>query len=166
MANYPFYQPTQMGQAGVYGQPSYYPNMAQPISQQPVQQPIQPVQSAQASQPGFLCRPVASMEEAKAVPTDFSGNILVMTDLSHGAIYTKVLDPSTGSARFDAFARIPDEAPKKNLDIEYAPLDAVNEAVANLNKKIEDLRSDFEGTVYEEVKRVVPAKKGSGKAAE
>lgn len=57
-------------------------------------------------------RPVASYDEAKAVPTDFMGNILVMTDFSHGCIYTKVLDPVTGSSVFRVYQQIPEQPPQ------------------------------------------------------
>lgn len=55
----------------------------------------QPQQST--PQQAFIVRPVASLEEAKAVPTDFSGAVTVMTDFSHGMIYTKALNYQDGT---------------------------------------------------------------------
>lgn len=43
------------------------------------------------------------MEEAKAVPTDFSGNVTVMTDFSHGMIYTKALNYQDGTSIFNCY---------------------------------------------------------------
>ena len=60
--------------------------------------------------------PVASIVEAKAIPTDFMGTMLVMTDFPHGAIYTKVLDTNTGNPIFRIFKYIPDEDPAPAYD--------------------------------------------------
>ena len=85
----------------------YYPGQNYGPSYQGQPQQIQPpVQSApvqQMQQPSMICRPVASIEEAKAVPTDFSGATLVLTDFSHGYIYTKSLNYQNGTAVFNCF---------------------------------------------------------------
>lgn len=60
--------------------------------------------------------PVASIDEAKAIPTDFMGTMLVLTDFPHGAIYTKVLDTNTGNPIFRIFKYIPDEDPAPAYD--------------------------------------------------
>lgn len=161
MANYPYMN---------YQQPPYQ-NYIQPTY--PVagwgQQQVQTVQAQTSTvapvsgQTGFVCRPVASMDEGKAVPTDFSGNIIVMPDFPHNAIYTKVLNPATGSAQFDTFVKASDETEKEQAEIEYAVADDVNRAISDLRKEIKELRYDFENTTYEEVKRVSPKK--NGKAA-
>ena len=65
-----------------------------------------------STQTAMRVRPVASYDEAKAVPTDFMGNMLILTDLSHGMIYTKVLDPATGSSIFKAYQLIPEQGPQ------------------------------------------------------
>lgn len=52
---------------------------------------------------GFKVIPVASYDEAKAVPTNFMGDTLVLTDFSHGMIYTKFLDINTGSSIFQMY---------------------------------------------------------------
>lgn len=93
-----------------YGQPGYpYGNpMANAYLPQQNRQldygyqtPSQPQQNA--SQQGYIIRPVASMEEAKAVPTDFSGAITVMTDFSHGMVYTKALNYQDGTSIFNCY---------------------------------------------------------------
>lgn len=53
------------------------------------QAPAQP--PAQQVQPGVIFRQVASLDEAKAVPTDFSGALTIMPDWAHGYIYAKAL---------------------------------------------------------------------------
>ena len=55
------------------------------------QPPAQPQPSARVEQPGVIFRLVASYDEAKAVPTDFSGALIIMLDWAHGCIYTKAL---------------------------------------------------------------------------
>lgn len=92
-----------------YGQPGYpYPPMGNTYLPQQRQQldlnfqmPPQPQQSA--PQQGYIVRPVASMEEAKAVPTDFSGAITIMTDLAHGMMYTKALNYQDGTSNFNCY---------------------------------------------------------------
>ena len=94
-----------------YGQPNYgYPpapmgNTYLPQQRQQLdlsfQMPSQPQQNA--AQPGYIVRPVASLEEAKAVPTDFSGAITVLTDFAHGMLYTKNLSYQAGTAIFNCY---------------------------------------------------------------
>lgn len=94
-----------------YGQPNYgYPpapmgNTYLPQQRQQLdlsfQMPSQPQQNA--TQPGYIVRPVASLEEAKAVPTDFSGAITVLTDFSHGMVYTKNLNYQDGTSIFNCY---------------------------------------------------------------
>jgi len=71
------YQPHRMGGYGQM-QPMYQPYQAQ---QQP--QPQQEVQ--------LYCRPVASEEEARGIPVDFSGKPMVFPHMQAGRIYVKVL---------------------------------------------------------------------------
>lgn len=148
--NYPAYNPYS---GGVYGQNMGYPQPymgAQNMGQMPVQVPNVPVvnnaPTQNVSQPGFVCRPVASLEEAKAVPTDFSGNMLVMTDLSHGAIYTKVLDPASGSSVFDTYKKIVAEqaqgeaTPVPAPSVDYTPMfAAITDRLDQVSDRVEDL---------------------------
>lgn len=153
MANYPFYQPPMQpmyGQAAMYQNPYMGQPVAAPMPQQMPQTTV-PVAGnvavQTASQPGFVCRPVASQEEAKAVPTDFSGNMLVMTDLSHGAIYTKVLDPVTGSAQFAVYQRAGENTAQQEQaaasvvqQTDYAPyFEDMGQRLEKLSGRVNDL---------------------------
>lgn len=94
-------------------------------------------QMPQQMQPGYICRPVASIDEARATPTDFSGNALVLTDLPHGMIYTKMLDTQTGSAVFGVYQRVQEPVQQAQ---EYAPMSLVQE----LRQEIMMLKSALE----------------------
>ena len=114
-----------------YPSPMPQPQQMQQVANMPKPQPEPPaqMQGQQGGQLNIICRPVASMEEAKAVPTDFSGALLVLTDFSHGAIYTKALNYQDGSAIFRTYRlegyyappepqieKLPEYADKKDLD--------------------------------------------------
>lgn len=95
-----------MAYGAPYGYGGYTPQY-QP-QQYPQQQVQQPVQS-----PQHIVRPVASVEEARAVQTDFTGALTIMPDTAHGAIYTKQLNLQTGCADFALYRRVQDQdAPK------------------------------------------------------
>ena len=82
-----------------YPYPGYIPGV--PYQQSyPARQPAPQATS-------FICRPGAGEEEARAIPTDFSGATIIMPDLGHGKIYTKALNYADGSPIFQVF-----EAPK------------------------------------------------------
>lgn len=87
--------------------PVFGPQLSPAVPQVPGQGVYPP-----STQIPMKVRPVASYDEAKAVPTDFMGNMLILTDLSHGMIYTKVLDPATGSSVFKAYQLIPEQGPQ------------------------------------------------------
>ena len=63
-----------------------YPQYPQQYTQQNAQMP---------QYPQHIVRPVASVEEARAVQTDFSGALTIMPDTAHGYIYTKQLNLQT-----------------------------------------------------------------------
>ncbi len=94
------------------------------------------------SQMPLKIRPVASYDEAKAVPTDFTGSMLVLTDLSHGFIYTKVLDPNTGSSVFGVYQRVPEQSP-----ISTPPIDTNNfvtiEDFNNLKRELDTIKHEL-----------------------
>ena len=143
MANYPQY--------GYQTQQTWI----QPRQQMPQQYPMQDFNfqmPQQMQQPGVICRPVASIDEARATPTDFSGNALVLTDLPHGMIYTKMLDTQTGSAVFGVYQRVqepPTTAAK--MAQEYAPLSLVQE----MRQEIMMLKSALEGRGKHEAEVIV-----------
>ena len=143
-----------------YGFPSYgggmnaMGNMIAPmpgIGMQPLgsagMAPQMPSQASQApqgvnSQPGYICRPVASYDEAKAVPTDYMGNIILMPDFAHGMIYAKALDANTGNPIFQRF-RFSPEQPDISMVGGYDPrpdLDRLRQDVAALRAELDELK--------------------------
>lgn len=91
-----FYQPMQGYQMPIY------PGQAQPMMDnlaQLRQQQMQP----QQQQPMLLGRAVSDIAEARAVPSDLSGQPMFFPDLSHNAIHMKVFNPQTGAGDFYTF---------------------------------------------------------------
>lgn len=128
-------QPGQM--YGVPGQPmqqspNFVPQVPSGVPQVPGQGNYPP-----STQTAMRVRPVASYDEAKAVPTDFMGNMLILTDLSHGMIYTKVLDPSTGSSIFKAYQLLPEQAPQ------VTPAPVPQEPAFDFKGEVEKLRAEL-----------------------
>lgn len=120
------------------GSPYGGPQSSQAVPQVPGQGNYTP-----NTQIGMRVRPVASYDEAKAVPTDFMGNMLILTDMSHGCIYTKVLDPATGSSIFRTYALVPEQAPQPAQSVPTAPAPATQ--VYDAKSEIERLRGELEG---------------------
>lgn len=117
-----------------YGQTYYTPQYQQPMPQmQPQMQPnTAPQPQGNSIQNSIIVHPVASIDEAKSVQTDFNGQLTIMPDVSHGYIYTKQLNPRTFEADFVAYQRIqPQVQEAKPLDMsEYvkrADFDALAE---------------------------------------
>lgn len=141
-----------------YPQPAYpqiqYPQPMGGQYQQPMPQPAQtpaPMQQPQMQngmQTNYICQPVASEEEARAVPTDFSGATQVLLDCAHGMIYTKRLNFTDGSAIFSSY-RLAQPMPPAPQE-EYAPL-----------RLVEQLRADLD-----EMKNALSERKPARKAAE
>ena len=91
---------------------SYLPYMQgynQPA--QPMQQTVPAMQQPQ--QPSIKVRPVASEEEARGVPVEFDGSLMLLPDMAHGAIYSKQLNMQDGSAIFRRYMmEMPASAPQ------------------------------------------------------
>lgn len=138
MANYPQYnyQPQQMGY-----QQQIQPHI-QPMYQQ-YQMPVQPMQQPQETQ--FFCRPVASVEEARGIPVDFSGKPMLLPHLSAGRIYVKVLDTSNGSAIFREFRMVePEPETPAQPAVTFAPMSMVDElkqTIAALQDEVRQLKT-------------------------
>ena len=118
-------------------------------NQQPASQQLQrPVMQPQAMG-NYICRPVASEEEARAFPTDFTGATLVLVDAAHNRIYTKALNMFDGSALFTVFQG-PEQAPPAAAPVpEYVPMSEfqalrkeLEQLKASITKKREDLTDD------------------------
>ena len=143
MANYPqyTYQPQQMGYA-----PNVYPQYQQP--QYPAQQ-MQPQPQEQ-----FYCRPVASAEEARAVPVDFNGKPMLFPQLNAGRIYVKIFDPGSGSAIFREFRMAEPEAEAQTPAVAFAPMSAVeqlSQTVAELQAEVRQLKGGGKRKAQQEV---------------
>lgn len=147
MANYPYptyYNPYNAYQVAQSGAQAFQ----QPTIYSPSQSLSQPQQTASMGQqnnsPSFICRPVSSREEAIATPTDFNGGILVLTDFYHGMIYTKMLDPKTGSSVFSDYQYIPPQqqtiSQPETGQVQYAPFAYVE----RLENEIKGLREELE----------------------
>ena len=108
------------------------------------QAPDQP--PARQEQPGVIFRPVASFDEAKAVPTDFSGALTIMPDWIHGYIYAKALGEN-GAPVFRAYRDV-DAPPAQTVPqptaepapaVAYAPL----EELERLRREVAALREEL-----------------------
>ena len=124
-----------------YGYGSYTPQYQQQYQQQPQMQQV--VQS-----PQHIVRPVASVEEARAVQTDFTGALTIMPDTAHGAIYTKQLNLQTGCADFVMYRRAQEPETNKPAEIDlsdYVPRTEFNELIRRFNKLCEQLGGANDG---------------------
>jgi len=109
-----------------------------PAQQQPAQNQQRPTQAG--FQPGVIVRPVASYDEAKAIPTDFAGALTIMPDWAHGYIYAKALGDN-GTPVFRAYHYEPPEpAAEPTPAVAYAPL----EALERLQGEVTALRQELE----------------------
>lgn len=112
----------------------YYPqnNMRSPVPQ------VQPsLGIAQTQADPFKVIPVASPEEAAAVPTDFMGATLLLPDFAHKAVYTKTFNPNTGLPIFLTFKL--EETSQATVQPEPAPYDAKAE-IDKLTAELEDIK--------------------------
>ena len=91
-------------------------------------------------QTGFKVRPVASYDEAKAVPTDFMGNPIIMIDRAHGRIYTKVFNPNTGDSTLSVYIRTPDETQNPAEQSDTQPMQVQYDAKG----EIDSLKAELE----------------------
>ena len=109
------------------------------------QQPQQPPADARQAQPNVIVRRVASYDEAKAVPTDFSGVLTIMPDWAHGCIYAKALGDD-GSPVFRVFRDVTlppppaaEPAASPAPTVAYAPL----EELERLREEVDALRKEL-----------------------
>lgn len=127
-----------------YGYTGYTPQYQQQYPQQPMQTPMQ----QQVQSPQHIVRPVASVEEARAVQTDFSGALTIMPDTAHGAIYTKQLNLQNGCADFVMYRRAQEPETNKPAEIDlsdYVPRTEFNELIRRFNKLCEQLGGANDG---------------------
>ena len=70
----------------------------------------------QPTQPQFLkCRPVTSIEEARAAQIDLDGSLWVFVDPGHGKIYTKQIR-NDASSSFGVYNYIGEDQPNYNIN--------------------------------------------------
>ncbi len=116
----------------------------------------QPPERTQTRQ-NVVCRPVASYDEAKAIPTDFSGALTIMPDWAHGHIYVKAL-ADNGNPVFRSYREEPVPAPVPQPAVEYAPLSELE----GLKADVEALRRELtEAKAQPKEAPEKPAGKGS-----
>lgn len=104
----------------------------------------QQMQQVQQTQPGFQVIPVSSYDEAKTIPTDFMGTLLILPDITHGFIYTNVFNPTTGSAIFSVYkhANLPDSTIQNTAPAPVDDYDA-REEIAQLRKELDDIKKEL-----------------------
>ena len=131
---------------------NYMPNYYQPMQgnqYQPMNQPV-PAQTAQQQpqqnvQSNFYCRPVASREEALAVPVDFMGSPMFFPDLAHNVVYMKRFNTTTGAA--DIFEFHGQQGQTTAPAPPFAPLDEFNttkETIGQLKETILQLQNEID----------------------
>lgn len=113
--------------------------METPYYQQPFYGGYQRQQPPQPMQPGYICKPVTSREEAIATSTDYFSLGVVMPDLGHGMVYLKRFNQQTGASDFFDFKLF---TPEQTPAVEYATkadLDALRaELTAKKKRRVED----------------------------
>lgn len=136
-----------------YPQYPCYPGMYG--SGYPAAQPMQPMA---AQQNGVIRgRPVTSEEEARAIPVDFDGSVMVFPDAGHGMVYTKQLNMLDGTAIFHRYARIREAEPARQtaagtVQKEYAErreLDELRQMVAQLQTAVDAIPHGDDGKKVE-----------------
>lgn len=118
-----------------------YMNYYQPMQNQyqPGNPPMNQPMTNQTQQTNFVCRPVASKEEALGVPVDFMGSPMFFPDLAHNVIYVKRFNTNTGAADVFEFHGAQEQAPPPS----FAPLDefnAMKDAIVRLQNEVEQLK--------------------------
>lgn len=87
-------------------------------------------------QPQFLkCRPVTSIEEARAAQIDLDGSLWVFTDISHGKIYTKQIR-NDGSSSFGIYNYTEEEPIVYNDTNNFVTKAELNKVIEYINLKL------------------------------
>lgn len=129
------YEPRRISGYGQM-QPMYQPYQQAPNSSQ------QPAGNNQQQDSQMFCRPVASIEEARAVPVDFSGKPMLFPQLNAGRIYLKIFDTGSGSAIFREFRLVETEPEQKIPTASFAPASVV-EQVRQLGETVAELQAEL-----------------------
>lgn len=119
-----------INQSNMYSQQYPYQRAAAPAS---YPYPLAP-QIPQMPQNYIKGRPVVSIEEARASQIDFDGSVYVFTDIGNNKIYTKQINPLTGTATLNVFVLSKEDAA-------VAPPEYVTRS--ELNQIITELKNSF-----------------------
>lgn len=93
----------------------------------------------QQQQPQFLkCRPVTSIEEARAAQIDLDGSLWVFVDLGHGKIYTKQIK-NDGSSAFNIYVYTEDTEPAYNNSDSLVTEEKFNKVIEYFNVRLSNL---------------------------
>lgn len=102
---------------------------------------------ARQESPNVIFRPVACFDEAKAVPTDFSGAVTIMPDWAHGYIYAKAMGDN-GTPVFRSYrdvdcSHIQMPPPQTAADSSPAENYATKDDLDEIWKELHHLRDDL-----------------------
>lgn len=125
-----------------YNNPSYMTNqVAQPYMQQPInpQQMQNPIQNQTTVNNMFYdCKPVTSIDEAKAQSVKIDGTPTYLVDIGNKKIYEKKLNMNDGSAIFNVYQLTENNENQSNAykNIDLSEMLSKDDLV-EINKKIE-----------------------------
>ena len=125
-----------------YTNPSYMTNqVAQPYMQQPInpQQMQNPIQNQTTVNNMFYdCKPVTSIDEAKAQSVKIDGTPTYLVDIGNKKIYEKKLNMNDGSAIFNVYQLTENNENQSNAykNIDLSEMLSIDDLV-EINKKIE-----------------------------
>lgn len=89
----------------------------------------------QQSNQFLKCRPVSSIQEARAFQIDLDGSLWVFTDVGNGKIYTKQIN-NDGTATFNTYA-LSEEQPSYSATPEYVTKEEFSKTVQSLMAAIQ-----------------------------
>ncbi len=122
-----------------------YPGQAQPMMDNLAQL------RQQQQQPMLLGRAVSDIAEARAVPSDLSGQPMFFPDLSHNAIHMKVFNPQTGAGDFYTFNLAQPAAQAAQKPVQRPAAAQVRYALA---EDVEAIQGQIQG-IREDVSRLM-----------
>ncbi|MEY8386240.1 hypothetical protein AALC17_02950 [Oscillospiraceae bacterium 38-13] len=108
-------------------------------------------------QPNVIVTRVASYDEAKAIPTDFSGVLRIMLDWTNGYIYAKALG-NDGNPVFRKFRYEPDAPPSPVPQARYAPIEELDQLREDMRNLREETATEV-NRIREEFTAVLPLAK-------
>lgn len=122
------------------------------------------------AQNGVRVFSVGSYDEAKAIPIDFSGDMLILTDLYHGRIYTKVYDAGLKESIFRVYQVINPNTQQPQIEGTQQVITAPQEQnpvtpmydpkpdIKNIYSEIENIKKELGIKDAQQQKSIVPVK--------